>query len=357
MSDEISMQRPMGSIGVEDEVLARKGDTEIASDPVRVYLQEIGRHPLLTSEEEMILAQRIQRGKEAKRRLMEGAPAEEHEALLMDIWDAQCAQDQLARSNLRLVVSVAKHYTGRGLSLMDLIQEGNIGLLRAVEKFDYKMGYKFSTYATWWIRQAISRAIADQARTIRIPVHMIETINRQTRVQRQLQQKLGREPTLEEIALEMDLLSPEDKEQILQARAAGRRADKSVERRLQRAMNKVRHIAQASQEPLSLEMPVGSEENVSLGEFIEDESAPGPVDQAALQLLREQMADLLSGLSERERQVLEMRFGLKDGYSYTLEEVGQTFGVTRERVRQIEARALCKLRYPFSIRKLQDYLI
>ncbi|MCD6290486.1 MAG: RNA polymerase sigma factor [Anaerolineae bacterium] len=332
-------------------------ETESVSDPVRMYLQEIGRHSLLTPEEEVALAQRIQRGKEAKRRLMEGAPAEESDALLMDVWDAQIAQDCLARANLRLVVSVARHYTGRGLSLMDLIQEGNIGLLRAVEKFDYRMGYKFSTYATWWIRQAISRAIADQARTIRIPVHMIESINRQVRVQRELQQKLGRDPTWEEIALEMGLLSPEDKEQILQARAASKRADEAVERRLRRAINKVRNITQAALEPISLETPVGAEGGSLLGDFIEDERVPGPADQTSLQLLKEQMADVLGVLSERERRVLEMRFGLEDGNSHTLEEVGQAFGVTRERIRQIEAQALRKLRRPLRMRKLRDYLV
>ncbi len=356
MTEKIPLRPDAGSMELDDDYSDDLAGTETINDPVRMYLQEIGRHPLLTSEEEILLAKRIQRGKEAKRRLMEGAPVEDHEALLMDIWDAQRAQDRLAQSNLRLVVSVARHYVGRGLSLMDLIQEGNIGLLRAVEKFDYRMGYKFSTYATWWIRQAISRAIADQARTIRIPVHMIENINRQVRVQRELQQKLGREPTAEEIVLEMDILSAEDKEQILQARAAGRRADEAVERRLQKAVNKVRSITQVSQEPISLEMPVGSEEQVSLGDFIEDDSLPGPVDQAALLLLKEQLADILSALPERERKVLEMRFGLKDGNSHTLEEVGQAFGVTRERIRQIEAKALRKLRGPLSVRKLRDYL-
>lgn len=327
-----------------------------ADDPVRIYLQEIGRHALLTAEEEVALAERIQRGQEAKRKLMEGAPAEDREALLMEIWDAQQAQDELARANLRLVVSVARHYLGRGLSLLDLIQEGNIGLLRAVEKFDYRRGYKFSTYATWWIRQAISRAIADKARTIRIPVHMVESINRTVRVQRELQQKLGREPTWEEIALEMDMLSPEDKEQILAARARGERADESVERRLERAAAKIRNIARVSQEPLSLETPIGTEENSALGDFIEDESLPGPVDQASMRMLKEQMADALNLLTERERQVLEMRFGLEDGRPHTLEEVGQAFGVTRERIRQIESKALRKLRAPLRNRRLRDFL-
>ncbi len=341
----------------EDDQADGRSAKEPLGDPVRVYLQEIGQHPLLTAEEEIALAERIQRGKEAKRFLLEGAPIEEHDALLMYIWDAQCAQDLLAQANLRLVVSVARRYVGQGMSLLDLIQEGNIGLLRAVERFDHRRGYKFSTYATWWIRQAISRAIADQARTIRIPVHMVENLNRQMRVRRELQQKLGREPTWEEIVLEMGLLSPEDQAQILQARAMGQQADEAVERRLQRLTAKMRSMAQISQEPISLETPVGAEENSSLGDFIEDDSLPGPVDQAALQLLKEQVAEVLNILSEREREVLEMRFGLKDGQSRTLEEVGEAFGVTRERIRQIEAKALRKLRYPLHIRQLRDYLI
>ncbi len=356
LSDEWSLGEDGGLSWREDDSLSEWLATEMAGDPVRMYLQEIGRHPLLTAEEEVMLAERIQRGQEAKRRLVQGAPVEDHEALLMDIWDAQRAQDRLAQANLRLVVSVARHYVGRGMSLLDLIQEGNIGLLRAVEKFDSRMGYKFSTYATWWIRQAISRAIADQARTIRIPVHMVENINRQVRIQRELQQRLGREPTWEEIALDMDLLSPEDKQAIRQARAAGRRADEAVERRLQRAALKVRTIIQVSQEPVSLETPVGMEENSSLGDFIEDDSIPGPVDQASLQLLKEQISDILGLLTEREREVLEMRFGLKDGISHTLEEVGQAFGVTRERIRQIESKALRKLRHPLRVRRLRDFL-
>jgi RNA polymerase primary sigma factor len=340
----------------EDEALEAWLASEMAGDPVRMYFQEIGRHPLLTAEEEVMLAERIQRGRAAKRRLREGAPAEEQEALLMDVWDGQRAQDHLSAANLRLVVSVARYYIGRGLSLLDLIQEGNIGLLRAVEKFDHRMGYKFSTYATWWIRQAISRAIADQARTIRIPVHMVESINRQLRAQRELQQRLGREPTWEELALELDLLSDEDKAEVVRARAAGERAAEATERRLRRAIAKVRSISRASQEPISLETPVGAEETSSLGDFIEDETMPGPVDQASLQLLKEQMADVLALLTEREREVVEMRFGLRDGVSHTLEEVGQMFGVTRERIRQIEAKALRKLRNPLRIRKLRDYL-
>ncbi len=272
------------------------------NDPVRMYLKEIGRIPLLTAEEEVELAKRIEQGdEEAKRRL--------------------------AEANLRLVVSIAKKYVGRGMLFLDLIQEGNLGLLKAVEKFDYRKGYKFSTYATWWIRQAITRAIADQARTIRIPVHMVETINKLIRVSRQLLQELGREPLPEEIAAEMDI---------------------SEER--------VREIMKIAQEPVSLETPIGEEEDSHLGDFIEDEDAPAPAEAASYFLLREQLEEVLDTLSDREKKVLRLRFGLDDGRARTLEEVGQEFGVTRERIRQIEAKALRKLRHPSRSKKLKDYL-
>jgi RNA polymerase primary sigma factor len=289
-------------------------------DPVRMYLREIGRVPLLSAEEEVRLARRMERG---RGELTKPATMRDYRT----IEDGEEAQRRLTEANLRLVVSVAKKYIGRGMSLLDLIQEGNIGLIRAVEKFDYTKGYKFSTYATWWIRQAITRAIADQARTIRIPVHMVETINRLIRISRRLLQDLGREPTSEEIAEQMEI-SPE----------------------------KVREIIKVSQEPVSLETPIGEEDDSHLGDFIEDHTALAPADAASHQLLKEQVEDVLDSLTERERKVLQLRFGLDDGRSRTLEEVGKEFHVTRERIRQIEAKALRKLRHPSRSRKLKDYL-
>jgi RNA polymerase primary sigma factor len=267
------------------------------------------------------------------------------------------AKQALIRANLRLVVSVAKRYIGHGISFSDIIQEGNLGLLKAVDRFDYAKGYKFSTYAMWWIKQAISRAIAEQSRTIRIPVHMVETINRLLRAQRRLLQEMGREPTFEEIALEMGLLSDEDKLTIKEAKEKGEQLDPILKRKLRRAAAKVRRIMEISQEPMSLEMPVGSEEESLLGDFIEDETITAPLDAASRRLLKEQLLSILNQLSEREREVLEMRFGLKDGKYHTLEEVGKAFGLTRERIRQIEGAALRKLRHPTRRRKLKDYLV
>lgn len=295
-------------IGKDDDTAEEELETTFdvdglsIDDPVRMYLREIGRVPLLSATQEVSLAKRMEDGDEEARR-------------------------HLTEANLRLVVSVAKKYIGRGMSLLDLIQEGNIGLIRAVEKFDYRKGYKFSTYATWWIRQAITRAIADQARTIRIPVHMVETINRLIRTSRRLVQELGRDPTSDEIAEEMGL-PPE----------------------------KVREIIKISQEPVSLETPIGEEEDSHLGDFIEDVKALAPADAASHQLLKEQVEDVLDSLTQRERRVLQLRFGLDDGRSRTLEEVGREFGVTRERIRQIEAKALRKLRHPSRSKKLKDYL-
>lgn len=293
------------------ELEAEEGEVEIdlsvpegvsIDDPVRMYLKEIGRVPLLSAKEEVDLAMRMEAGDEAAKR-------------------------RLAEANLRLVVSIAKRYVGRGMLFLDLIQEGNLGLIKAVEKFDYRKGYKFSTYATWWIRQAITRAIADQARTIRIPVHMVETINKLNRIQRQLIQELGRDPLPEEVAKEMQV---------------------SVER--------VREISKISQEPVSLETPIGEEEDSHLGDFIEDEDALAPAEAASFFLLKEQLDDVLGTLTPREKKVLQLRFGLDDGRSRTLEEVGHVFGVTRERIRQIEAKALRKLRHPSRSKKLKDYL-
>jgi RNA polymerase primary sigma factor len=340
-----------------NEVLDDWGDPSVTSDPVRMYLHEIGRTPLLSGDEEVKLATAIAEGKLAVQRLKaDDIDPEMRGPLVLIQQRGLAAEQRLAQANLRLVVSVAKRYVGRGMSFLDLIQEGNLGLLRAVDKFDPTLGYKFSTYATWWIRQAISRAIADQARTIRIPVHMVESINRQIRAQRRLMQELGREPTPEEVALEMDFLEPEDRIIIEETMGNGQPMDPVLSRRLQIAAAKVRRIMRIAQEPMSLETPVGTEENSSLGDFIEDDSLPAPADQASRRMLKDQMNDILSGLTSRERQVLEMRFGLKDGTARTLEEVGQEFGVTRERIRQIEAKALRKLRHPLRSRKLRDYL-
>ena len=348
----------------EDEPLDGLADgPEASGDPVRMYLREIGKVSLLTAEEEVQLAQAIVDGMEAVERLADDGslPGDELAALQAQVRHGESARRHLAEANLRLVVSVAKRYMGRGMSFLDLIQEGNIGLLKAVEKFDHTMGYKFSTYATWWIRQAISRAIADQARTIRIPVHMVETISHLVRTQRRLQQELGRDPTPEDIALDSEMesivqLDEQERELILTAMADGERLDPILSRKLRRASNRVEQIMRISQEPMSLETPVGSEEDSYLGDFIKDETLPEPDDAASKQLLREQMRTILESLNHRERLVLEMRFGLKDGQGHTLEEVGQAFGVTRERIRQIEAKALRKLRHPLRSRKLRDYL-
>jgi RNA polymerase primary sigma factor len=340
------------------ETIIELGGADLTNDPVRMYLREIGQVNLLTAADEVRLAKRIQRGTIAQKKLSKNGTLSQEERVKFKRHeiDGKLAKRYLAEANLRLVVSVAKRYIGRGMNFLDLIQEGNIGLLRAVEKFDHRRGYKFSTYATWWIRQAISRAIADQARVIRIPVHMVETINRLVRIQRRLLQEYGREPTSKEIALEMALLPPEDTEAIQQAVDNGTPMDPALERRWRRAASKVRRIIRISQEPMSLETPIGSEENSYLGDFIEDETVLGPVDAASKQLLKEQLNEILESLSDRERKVLEMRFGLSDGQGRTLEEVGAKFGVTRERIRQIEAKALRKLRHPIRSRKLRDYL-
>ncbi|MGI5932520.1 MAG: RNA polymerase sigma factor RpoD [Eubacterium sp.] len=300
-------------------------------DPVRMYLKEIGKVPLLTAEEEIDLAMKMEAGINADKALEEDTEnqlsEEEKKQLTITSREGENAKKRLAEANLRLVVSIAKRYVGRGMLFLDLIQEGNLGLIKAVEKFDYRKGYKFSTYATWWIRQAITRAIADQARTIRIPVHMVETINKLIRVSRQLLQELGREPLPEEIAKEMEM---------------------PVER--------VREILKISQEPVSLETPIGEEQDSHLGDFIQDDNVPVPADAAAFTLLKEQLVEVLGTLTEREQKVLRLRFGLDDGRARTLEEVGKEFNVTRERIRQIEAKALRKLRHPSRSRKLKDYL-
>ena len=331
--EEEEPEEPKEIEGLDVEVdlaasLMPEHDHEGIDDPVRMYLREIGRVSLLSGAQERQLAILMERGMEALARLEDDTlTPEERSRLELDVLHGEIARRKLTEANLRLVVSVAKKYIGRGMSLLDLIQEGNIGLIRAVEKFDYRKGYKFSTYATWWIRQAITRAIADQARTIRIPVHMVETINKLIRVSRRLLQELGREPTSEEIAVEMGI-SPD----------------------------KVREIVKVSQEPVSLETPIGEEEDSHLGDFIEDQGALAPADAASHQLLKEQVEDVLDSLSLRERRVLQLRFGLDDGRSRTLEEVGNEFGVTRERIRQIEAKALRKLRHPSRSKKLKDYL-
>ncbi|MFQ5946798.1 MAG: sigma-70 family RNA polymerase sigma factor [Anaerolineae bacterium] len=332
---------------------------EYTSDPVRMYLREIGRVDLLGGhEEEAALAKAIIAGERGRERLREGGLREDKVTQAkLDLLGGELARRRLAEANLRLVVSVAKQYIGRGMSFLDLIQEGNIGLLRAVEKFDHRRGHKFSTYATWWIRQAISRAIADQSRTIRIPVHMSESVNRLSRTTKRLVQELEREPTAEELAVEMELLPDEDLRAIEASKERNEPLDLGLERRLKRAAAKVRRIVRISQEPMSLEMPVGAEDSSSLGDFITDESEPEPMDAASREMLREHMQDILGSLGPRERRVLELRFGLVDGQSRTLEEVGEEFGVTRERIRQIEAKALRKLRHPIRSRKLRDFLV
>jgi RNA polymerase primary sigma factor len=299
------------------------------NDPVRMYLKEIGRVPLLTAQEEVDLAKRIEAGEFATEALTSGEKLTDDKRIELR-WvemDGARAKRHLVEANLRLVVSIAKRYVGRGMAFLDLIQEGNLGLIRAVEKFDYAKGFKFSTYATWWIRQAITRAIADQARTIRIPVHMVETINKLVRIQRQLLQDLGREPTAEEIGLQMEM-----------------------------SAQKVREIQKISQEPVSLETPIGEEEDSHLGDFIEDSDAIVPLERASFKLLQEQLESVLLTLSGREKEVIRLRFGLVDGQPRTLEEVGKKFGVTRERIRQIESKTLSKLRHPSRSQKLRDYL-
>jgi RNA polymerase primary sigma factor len=345
--------------GPETAAMARRRRTEPLGDSVQMYLREIGRVPLLDGDEEVRLAKAIQQGAIATEQLEaegESIDPQTRYALTLKAHRGELARRHMAEANLRLVVSVAKRFSGRSMSFLDLIQEGNLGLLRAVEKFDHERGFKFSTYATWWIRQAINRAIADQGRTIRIPVHMIESINRLTRTIRQLQQRLGHDPTPEEIALELDYVSEHDRRVYEEAQAKGNPLPPDVRIRLKRAAQKVRQVMSVSQEPMSLEMPMGNEDNSVLVDFIADDSIASPMEETNRELLREQMQDVLNSLSERERQVLELRFGLEDGETHTLEEVGARFGVTRERVRQIEAKALRKLRHPMFSRKLRDYL-
>jgi RNA polymerase primary sigma factor len=330
--DEIKEEMEAESRGTPAKAIQGALDLSVqpaTNDPVRMYLKEIGKVSLLTAEQEVSLAKRIEAGEEASMRLTsdEKLKSKDIERLRDLEEDGLEAKRKLVEANLRLVVSIAKRYVGRGMLFLDLIQEGNLGLIRAVEKFDYEKGFKFSTYATWWIRQAITRAIADQARTIRIPVHMVETINKLVRVQRQLLQDLGREPLPEEIADEMEL-SPE----------------------------RVREILKVSQEPVSLETPIGEEEDSHLGDFIEDSGAVVPADAAAFKLLQEQLEEVLDDLNTREKRVIQLRFGLLNGQPHTLEEVGRVFGVTRERIRQIESKTLSKLRHPSRSGKLRDYI-
>lgn len=317
---------------VEEEELvdtSAMAETFAIDDPVRMYLKEIGKVDLLSPEEEVQLAELMQGGKEAEEKLASGATLSDEERKSCDraIYKGNEAKKRLAEANLRLVVSIAKRYVGRGMLFLDLIQEGNLGLIKAVEKFDSTKGFKFSTYATWWIRQAITRAIADQARTIRIPVHMVETINKVIRVSRQLLQALGHDPTPEEIAQEMDM-----------------------------PVDRVRDILKIAQEPVSLETPIGEEEDSHLGDFIPDDDAPEPAEAASFMLLKEQLVEVLQTLTPREEKVLRLRFGIEDGHTRTLEEVGKEFNVTRERIRQIEAKALRKLRHPSRSKKLKDFL-
>jgi RNA polymerase primary sigma factor len=304
---------------------AKKGDS--VEDSVSLYLKEISRTPLLTVEEERTLAAQVECGRKASKELRESDDRERNATLIEQIEAGEQARQQIIEANYRLVVSIAKHYTGRGVSFLDLIQEGNIGLIRAVEKFDYKRGYKFSTYATWWIRQAITRAVADQGRTIRVPVHMYERINKLSRATRQLAQELGREPTADELSEEMDIPS-----------------------------SQVERIMRVAQRPLSLETPIGDDDEGHLEDFIEDANSLPPLDNASRQLLHEEVTSVLSSLSPREGRVIQLRFGLKDGRAHTLDEVGRKFGVTRERIRQIEAKALRKLRHPRRSRRLRDYV-
>ena len=335
INDDI--EPPMSEIAeIEEEELVDPNtlvDSFSIDDPVRMYLKEIGRVPLLTADEEVTLATAMSAGREAQERMDEAEeegitiPAEELPVLKAAIKEGTKAKQALAEANLRLVVSIAKRYVGRGMLFLDLIQEGNLGLIKAVEKFDYTKGYKFSTYATWWIRQAITRAIADQARTIRIPVHMVETINKVIRVSRQLLQELGHDPSPEEISEHMGM-----------------------------PVDKVREILKIAQEPVSLETPIGEEEDSHLGDFIPDEGASEPSEAASFTLLKEQLVDVLSTLTPREEKVLKLRFGIEDGRTRTLEEVGKEFNVTRERIRQIEAKALRKLRHPSRSKKLKDFL-